>query len=137
VPGDIRERVSWRSNRTLFVKLAAAGKRNLLRDATYLEKDHSQGRFQNLEMIRILCQSLAETGNRLVSMAGDILVYTLCVCARQMLGRFDVQCGDAETAVSVAFVVGECRKNNVLSCCAVEVKDGEDKTLHILKKVVE
>lgn len=48
-----------------------------------------------------------------------------------------MESGNAETAVAVAFVVGECLKNDLLSRIVVKIEDGEDKSLDIIQKVIE
>nr|POE63201.1 hypothetical protein CFP56_04104 [Quercus suber] len=101
-----------------------------------LEEDHAERGLEDLRMLRVLAERLAELLDRGVPVTHDVVIDVIAV---QRLGGLHVGGGDAQTAVQVGFVVLQRRKNDVGSRRAmlVGIHDGEDQLHDPLQEVVE
>lgn len=116
-PGDVGEIVIGRADRAL-------------------EQDHGERGIEDLFVLGILAQRLAEPGDRFVAMPHNVVVDLL---ANQPLCRLEVDSSDAETAMEVTLVGLQSTQYHLVARMPVliEVQDGEDQARDIANEVVE
>lgn len=101
-----------------------------------LEEDHAQRGLEDLLMIRVPVQGLAELGDGGVSVAHDVAVDLF---PRDPLGGLEMDGGDAETAVQIALVGFERGHDHLRPGRAVliDFEDGENEPEHVVDEVVQ
>lgn len=101
-----------------------------------LEEDHPEGCLEDLRVVDIQAESLAELRDGSVSMANNIIVNLL---AHDTFCGLHVCCSDAQTAVKVCFVGLQRRKDDISSrgSMLIGVQDREDELRHFIEEVVQ
>ena len=101
-----------------------------------LEEDHSQRGLEDLSVVRVALERVAELGDGGVAVSHDVAVDLF---ALQALRALEVQRRDAEAAVQVAPVALQCRQDHrrprrALLC---DLEHGEDESQDVLDEMVQ
>lgn len=101
-----------------------------------VKENHRECRIQDLLVIDILTQCLAQLRDRFVAVAHDVVIDLLTY---EPLGAFQMDCGHTETAMQVALIRLESAQDRMSARRPplMRIENGKDQTQNVVDEMVK